>query len=496
MYVAWSLLPLFVLTVASCGARDPLGADALGGTAGGSSTSTSTSISTSTSGSSTSGAGGTGGTSGTTSVSVTTGSTGSGGTGGTMSTGGTGGTGGTPVVACDSVVVATPVVTLEDAAGDLSQPSLVAQSPGAPTAALIASRQALPPTTGPTARVGAFDAWGAWPPAIDVLTDIKKPESSALVPGVALLAASRTETTTPAFAMLYENFGSITTSIAFKVLINGTSFATVDSLGGQPLSLTESPAIKQLFGTLRAPDGVNFSLNVMIAAATVEHNYFTLGCASTPIAADAAAAPDGWLFAASLGTPLAWNSDGSLCQQKFGTIGPATALHLMHVLADGSAHDLTQVVSLAAPIRRIRMAARPGHDGGWIIWSLQGAAGLAGARLTALPAIVQPFQISALSAPSTLDSFDVEPLGDLLVVAAASQGLGAQDHIRVVAIDLNGAAHWSATIVTDGALVDGSLSLLAAPDGSATLVAWSEKAAGATSRRLRVARLDCVPPSP
>lgn len=410
-------------------------------------------------------------------------------TGGTGGLGGSGGVGGGPVVMCNGVVAAEPILTVDEPNGDLSQPSLVLLDTVPLTAAVVFARQSLPPIGGPTARVGAFDGWGAWPPAAPAIVDIKKQQGPGLVPAIALLAATRRDPGVAAFALLYEQFGAIATNIAPKVGANGLSGWAAESVGGTPLMLVQSPSVKEFLGAISAPSGNSFGLNMMVAAPSADFNFFTIGCASTPIVADAAGTADGWILVTSLGTPFGWNGIGTTCAQKFANIGPASTLDLVHVGPEGQEPTLTQTIETAAPISRIRLATR--DEGAWLVWSLTGASDLSGGVLSSLPSLASTFQILAQVGTLDVSSFDVEPFGDTLVVAAVVQVIGADDQIQIVAIDTNGSPKWSALFATEGT-VEGPLSLLAAPDGSTLLVAWSELQPGLMSRRLRIARLDCL----
>src|SRR6185437_7678205 len=170
-----------------------------------------------------------------------------------------------------------------------------------------------------------------------------------------------------------------------------------------------------------------------------------------------------------------------------GTVGPGTALTLATIQAganDTNWVTASQAVQMSSPITRIRMANRPG-GGAWVVWSLQ--AGI----VSDAPALAPMFPV--VGAPGTLvpASFAVDSMGSLLALAAVYENAGSNDQVQVAAIGDDGGPVWSETVQTEGK-VEGALSVRAAPDGSALLLAWSELPAGATLHRVRVARVGCA----
>ncbi len=223
-----------------------------------------------------------------------------------------------------------------------------------------------------------------------------------------------------------------------------------------------------------------------------------LGCSTTALAADAVSNEVGWLVAAGLGSPFTLTNtqlagDGVACTDLSGpSSGLAPALTLA-TISSAFAIAATQVVQMASAVTRVRMVNGAGGRT-WIVWSLDGeptlTAGIVSSALTLdtmFPVAAAPGAQGAL-VPS---SFAIESLGDALAVAVVDQVANGNDQVQVGATDQSGATLWSATVQTDGTVL-GALSLRAAPDGSALLLAWSELPPGGTTHRIRVARLDCT----
>ncbi|MFT3776496.1 MAG: hypothetical protein QM820_64975 [Minicystis sp.] len=414
----------------SCGARSNLqpeaaGSAGAGGVAGGGPTSSTTS---SVSNSSSSGAGGSPTTSASTTSSSTT-------TASSTSSSGTGGTGGGPVVSCVAVKVADPILTVDQPSGDLTQPSLVTLDTAPETAAVVFSKHAVPPLMGPTVQVAAFAGWGGWPPAAPAIADMKDPTTpNGLVSGVSMVAASQIGSP-PSFALLYRDFAGVQTSIAWDATADGTLGSHAATEGGQALMLVPSAAGDRILGGVSAPNAGKFALDMMVQVPNAVLNFTHIGCATTPVAADAAPAKTGWILAAALGTKFGWDGNSLDCTDKFSDIGPATKLSFASVDPSGFPATLTAVLD-TAPVTRVRLAGR--SDGAWALWSTEGSDVLEGVRLSTLPAPVDSFQIFAQTGTLVVTSFDVESIADALVLAAAVRMDGQNDGIQVAALGPGG----------------------------------------------------------
>jgi hypothetical protein len=411
------------------------------------------------------------------------------------SSSGAGGSG--PVTACNSVEVAMPILTVADATGNLTQPSLVVVDTAPPTAAVVFAEQAFPTVMGPTAQVGAFDGWGAWPPPAPVVAAVMNQKAGGIVPtgpvpGVSILAGSLADSpVASSFGLLYSDAGGVWTYAAWAVGTDGAVITEpAQAAGGDALMFAPNPSLNAFLGGVAAHDGSNYALDMLFSTSNQEGNIFNAGCATAPVAADASPVPDGWLLAVALGTKLTWGSGGVDCSVASSQVGPPTSIQLAKVDAMGTTVSVTQTVQVGAAVTRLRMT--PGPLAAWAVWSLDGSPALSGAEITPSPSFWTTFQVVAQTGTLVPLSFAVESLDDLLVVAAVDRVSGSPDQIQVTAVNGTGAGQWLAMVPTGGT-VDGALTVRAAPDGSAVLVAWAELPAGGTQDQLRIARIDCLP---
>jgi len=419
-----------------------------------------------------------------------------------------GGTGGAAAVTCGAVVQASSVVTVDGPGGDAVQPSLVVLASIPPKAAVayVWNPSALASYT--TARVASFAGWGTWPPPALVIANVEGTSTGQPLSSVSLLAQSNPSRSPPSLDLLF----SPTTIEDGNFDNQSLTFAGVGLDGSTPFTQSPAPGTVQFLATggtnsgLVWPGDVNLLSGVVLsreesgsplldlvvqAGPNFGGGTGTLGCSTTTLAADAVTNPTGWLVAAGLGSPLTWNPSPSLAPPCVTgpSVGPGTALTLATMGGPGSVAQ-TQVLPMASSITRIRMANRTG-GGTWIVWSLDGVPTLTAGLVSGALALDPMFPVAAAHGPLVPTSFAVESLGDSLVVAGVEELTGSNDQVQVVAMDETGATVWSATVPTEGT-VEGALSLRAAPDGSALLLAWSELPAGGTTHRVRVARLDCT----
>lgn len=427
----------------------------------------------------------------------TSSTTGMGGAATTSTSASTGGGGGIALqVQCDAVnvkvEVESPILTIGDAAADLGRPGLVVLDSAVKAAALVFAKQALPAVTGPSAQLASFAAWGDWPPPAPAIVDLQA--TDGVLPADSFVAAPRTAQNDDSFALLYIDGAGFLTEVAPKASLDGDVGLTYALQPAEKAAFLSSGfSLNQFLGGAVTPDGAGSALDFAAIGAGNPVHFSKIGCASTPIAADAAAYHDEWLFGAALGTELSWDEGGLSCAQKFASIGAATKVHFGRIegwapptVYKGTA---TTTIDAGAPVTRLRMAPR--NEGAWAVWSTEGVPGLRGVTLTGWkPEMGASFAVLASSGEIVPTSFDVAAIGDLLVVAAASHGSGGADQLRVVAVDAIGTVKWSTSFAAEGT-VDGAVSVKAWPIGAALLVAWSELPAGASEHRLRVARLDC-----
>jgi len=229
------------------------------------------------------------------------------------------------------------------------------------------------------------------------------------------------------------------------------------------------------------------SLSLALVTTTEESNLFSVLCATTPIAADAVGIGRGWLIGAAHSGAAVLISG---CRGGRAGMGPATTLDFGTLSLATAWSPVARPLAMTAPVTRIRMSAR--SDGAWAVYHVDGSPRLEGARVVPATQVVETFAIEIEIAPSAADTFQVMPLGDAFVLATTSSTGGGMDEIRLDHFDAGGAVTWSTTLSAAGA-IDGAVSLLRSGDAGAFLVAWSELPAGASERRLRIARFDCRP---
>jgi hypothetical protein len=451
-------------------------------------------------------------------VGVAADETGASGTGGgttttsSASAGTGGGTSVGPAATCAAVMQATPVLTVDGPDyGNALQPSLVVLASTPPKAAVAYVWQPSAPAAYTSARVASFAGWGAWPPPTLVIANVGRTSTGLPLSGVSLLAQSNPSSKPPSLDLLYaptpiddgsfNNWAWTAGGVGLDGSISsgqlaGKGTALFLANGGTDSGLVWPENVNLLSGVVTSEGETGspkFDL-VVQAGPNFGGEFFTLGCSTTPLAADAVTDAAGWLLAAGLGTAPAWKEGfgpGVTCGPDPSiAVGPGTKLTLAKIQPGSNWVAASQVLPMSSPISRVRMANRPG-GGAWIVWSLDGEPTLtAGVASGALQLTTMP-PVAAARGTLVPTSFAVESLGDSLVVAAVDQVTGGNDQVQVGAMDVSGATLWTATVPTDGT-VDGALSLRAAPDGSALLLAWSELPPGGTTHRLRVARIDCA----
>ncbi|AUX43342.1 hypothetical protein SOCE26_047900 [Sorangium cellulosum] len=243
--------------------------------------------------------------------------------------------------------------------------------------------------------------------------------------------------------------------------------------------------------------GPRYSLMRTLLTNTVHHSstIFTLGCATTPIAFDAAWDQGSWLFGAALGAPTAWESGWQPCDVRYPGVGPAKTIYLgRHFRDESGSGTITsnEAISEAAPVARLRVAPRP--DGAWLAWSLAPVEDAPGAlrvaRMTrsasaALPPVTVPSCFSLV--PGSLAAEQVE--GDL-VVAVVETSTDGSDRIVLRRLNAGGEVTWMKTVYPTGK-VEGSLAMVA-QGGRGLLLAWAERSSSASAAQLRAARFDCA----
>lgn len=415
--------------------------------------------------------------------------------GGVGGTGGTGGMGGAPILSCGAVQLASPLLMVSaPGAQDSTQPSLAQLLGTPPLVALIYTSQVATDPKG--GRIASFDAWGAWPPSPLKPTAIKDGTSPLFVTG--LLAASHRDPNAPsAFSMIEVIYpGDFAYFMGSISLGPPQQWSNVPMRKGAPLSLAPDASGLDAFAAVAYADGPYFALDVADMQGDVLSSAWgsylpAIGCAATPVAADAVGAGPGWLFGAALGTDLAWTVHPEQpCDTYFQSIGPATRLHFAAIpFGPAPEAKLGTTLEAAAAVDRLRLAAR--SDGAWFVWSTQGNEGVMVGRLDANANVVEgPQPLSVADAHVVPGTFAVERRKDALILAMATTGQGGSSRIDVTSWNSVGDIVWKLDFAAAGA-IDAPITLLTAPEADAFLVVWSELPTGAAVHRLRIARIAC-----
>ncbi|WP_437763124.1 hypothetical protein WME77_34485 [Sorangium sp. So ce764] len=281
----------------------------------------------------------------------------------------------------------------------------------------------------------------------------------------------------------------------------GERMVSFRSSGAEQLAITEvhepGPRYSMVAGTVS--EGVGHAMFGMY-----------LGCATTPIAVDAARwtlvdeedtgwVLHYWLIGAALGAPTDWKLGWHPCDVKYPGVGPATTIYLGRYSADsisigynGQAMASNEAIHEAAPVARLRMASRP--DGAWLAWTLapleDAPSALRVARMTpsgevALP----PITVPSCSTP-VAESLAAEQVDGDLVVAVVETNTRGKDRIVLRRLDADGTLTWMTTLFPGGK-VEGSLSMLA-QRGRGLLIAWAERPSRSPASQLRAVRLGCA----
>ena len=388
--------------------------------------------------------------------------------------------------------------------GHQRTPALASPSDGNATVAYRWDALDSPDPLPPGLFATTFEPWGPWP--LGPLT----PPHLVAPHGGASFAVARGQATPLVFA--FENLpsppGGLTYTEAFPNVDNPSPFA-VDATDDRVQFLTGGTIGLLGYEWGGGQPGVQFDLAATLVKELPEGPFFQgsmqLGCATTPIVADAFASDQGFVIALANGLPLATLG----CTSS----GPATQLQLGKVSLTGTVSPggtlgtLLPIGNESAAIQWVRAAPRAG-GGAWVLWYGALSHGedppAPGLQLTAFDTTLQPAQtvtINGTVANPTGDApypnnFAIVRGGTHLVIAwlnDPSPGADLQPELVVEILDGSAKAVDVLKVPTLGA-VNAPLSLLPSPQGDAALLAWSVSEGDAKSPdRVRVARI-CIPP--
>lgn len=460
-----SLLPALI---AACGARSTLHDDGAGqgGAGGAGSTSSSTSATS------------------TTSVSSTTTS---------------GGAGGAPA-ACDALVLSGEPITPEAEPFEHGlRPRLVPAAGDGSLVSVVVARQAVEGPAVPPARITRAEVapWGAWPSTLGTEYQV------CSFGGEAFAAAPAMPDARPGIAALFylptAQFPSdmylapvVSARTSYDPFPDGVqwdawepAFAAALARGGEGHLAAYELVLGGVSGT-----ATYLGVSLVGAASLDVQPIDPVACAEAPFPADAAPIAGGFLVAAASGRPF------GTCQRDDGVPGPADELQVIRI------EEATHQTSLSAsfqerdPLAHVALAA--GGGGAWVVWQASGASALQPPPVRAMrldeagaPA-GSVFQVTAEGA--TAGPIAAAALGSWLAVAWVDAIDPSFPTLRVDLFDEAGAFRTGTSISTAPSwLFDASLSLLASPDGTQLLLAWSDVAAsGMEAAAVRVARFSCA----
>jgi hypothetical protein len=349
-----------------------------------------------------------------------------------------------------------------------------------------------------------FDPWGAWPP------DVKGPFRLSDTGGVS-------------FAV---DVGATQGFVLFGGFLQSTDNCSMTVGYGEDLDPTAPGLLEPLGPSLSGGNSCPGSTKSALFMATNLHAFpgdqsaFLMGydgvwggthhrldlrdkggaqseeipsCTQGSMVADAVAWEKGFLVAASgdmtgLDIPLCYESQES----------PTTLLSLRLHTPTPPPAQAGPSLSLGAfddPIARVQLSAR--GDGAWLLSqtfkTTDGATSPIHAQRIVVKGGSEDGQIEAPSAPFDVvpagrKGFAAAPLGDGLALA----WLEPDAAIGVAFFDDAGTEIATATVpAAPGAIIDGPVSVLAAPVASAVLVAWSETPPQQAAR-VKVVRFDCL----
>lgn len=411
---------------------------------------------------------------------------------------GAGGSGGGPIVtSCPNPVLQGDMLTFGDADAAAFAPNLVLF--GDARAGLVHARQSLVAATPATVRVASFAAWSAWPPAVELSSDLEDYDGAKpFLPGT-FLAGTRLQiqASPQSFALLFTGPGDYGLFVSPSVTTLGLISEPYGMNPGKRLFTMEPSAAKSghlALAEMPMGNGV-YALTANTSTTSSAQNFQQVGCATTPLAAAATHVGDyDWLFGAALGTDLIWDL-GMNCEKPWVKAGPANRLSFARLDHSGYPATPGDTIEAKSQILRVRMAHH--SKGAWAVWSEHPDGGLTtfhAVRIDEAGAVVSPHYTGfSQEGQVEADSFDIDSLGNRFVIATVATD-GDTPTIVVQGLDFgpnNTGSFWELFIKPEGT-VEGPLDIVASPAGDALLLTWTEKPAGSDARRLRVARIDCT----
>jgi hypothetical protein len=392
---------------------------------------------------------------------------------------------------CPAATVASPVLAIEDPERDARVPNLVALQDAAATVVAVYGAGELGGDANDL-RFASLDAWGAWPPALPAPVDVALGGDQAR----ALVAVPRGGAGLATKLSLAYGAMNQGTLLAREVTPTGVMSDTLYLSASLLLSLAP-----RLYGQAHLGIGwVNrsvfsfddyFSLDADAALGGAKKPVSrSPGCATTQPTGDAVGDTGGWILGAALGTPFQWAPFTAFCGLDLSSIEPAKRITFARIDATAESATTGDTLDVGAPVSRLRMAPR--SDGAWAVYGTEGLVYFATRVSSALEA-TPPVSIGGAFGAPDPHGFAIGSSGDALVLVDVETLVGGAQAIAVRRFDPQGKPLFSLSIAAEGSVDRDPPALVISPAGDAMLVAWTERAPGAPSYRLRLARVDCVP---
>jgi hypothetical protein len=214
-----------------------------------------------------------------------------------------------------------------------------------------------------------------------------------------------------------------------------------------------------------------------------------VACASAPFTADVIPTKGGFLVATAAGSAFG--------QCTLGDSDPGLANDLQILKVDEATKEITVMALFEGvdPLAHVALAKRP--EGAWVVWQETGASSLQPPPIRAALLDESGSQAGPLvnitSDGQTNGPFAAAALGERLAVAWIDALDPSTPTIRLDLFNEEGSFVAGTSLGTGPAwLYDASLSLLASPDATQLLIAWTDMEPPAPAN-VRVARFSCVP---
>lgn len=336
----------------------------------------------------------------------------------------------------------------------------------------------------------SFSPWGAWP--LDLGPDFQ----ASVVGGDSFAVAPALPSAQPGFAALFYMPSDVSPWSTYLA----TAAAPMTSYDSFPDGVSWS-AWQPTVARALAHDGTRYlaafetplasttrmSLTIVDGSSLDVHTLEDVACATDPLPAAVIPSDGGFLVASASGRSF------GACSLDDGVPGPAKELQVMRLDAVTQQLALSSSFEAPDPVTQIAMVKRPG--GAWLVWHAYGTTTWPEAPIVATLLDASGMQLGPIMQLThegeTWGPFAAAALGSRLALAWVDDIDPSTPNLRLDLFDDDG-AHVSGTVIsTAPSSLNGRLSLLASPDESELLLAWSDRLPPALAV-VRVARFSCA----